>query len=91
MTESEKELPKTQHLSHEDVAHLVGDLEDATVAAILATGASYQDIEQALKWAGAASDEPRLNAHGMTPTAELVFDILVSDPAYAEEERESAP
>jgi hypothetical protein len=91
MTETEKEGLRTQHLSHEDVAHLVGDLEDATVAAILATGATYQDIEQALKWAGAAPDEPRLNAHGMTPTAELVFDILVSDPAYAEEERESAP
>lgn len=91
MTESEREHQNIQHLSHEDVAHLVGDLEDATVAAILATGATYQDIEQALKWAGAAPDEPRLNAHGMTPTAELVFDILISDPAYAEEERQSAP
>lgn len=90
MTDTEKDL-RTQHLSHEDVAHLVGDLDDATVAAILATGATYQDIEQALKWAGAEPDEPRLNAHGMTPTAELVFDILVSDPAYAEDERQSAP
>ena len=91
MTKSEKEHQSIQHLSHEDVAHLVGDLEDATVAAILATGATYQDIEQALKRAGAAPDEPRLYAHGMTPTAELVFDILISDPAYAEEERQSAP
>lgn len=50
MTESEREHQNIQHLSHEDVAHLVGDLEDATVAAILATGATYQEVEQALKW-----------------------------------------
>lgn len=90
MKESRKMHPRTQHLTHEDVAHLVGDLEDATIAAILATGATYQEIEQALKWAGAGPDEPVLNAHGMTPTAEFVFDILLSDPAYAEEEREGA-
>lgn len=90
MTEADWAHPRTQHLTHEDVAHLVGDLEDATVAAILATGATHEEIEQALKWAGAGSDEPRLNAHGMTPTAEQVFDILLNDPAYAEEEREGA-
>lgn len=90
MTDTEKAHSRTQHLTHEDVAHLVGDLDDATIAAILETGATYQEIEQALKWAGAGPDEPRLNAHGMTPTAELVFDILLNDPAYAEEEREGA-
>ena len=72
MTEPEKNHPRPQHLTHEDVAHLVGDLEDATIAAILAIGATYEEIQQALKWAGAGPDEPRLDAHGMTPTAELL-------------------
>jgi hypothetical protein len=90
MTETGKRESRMQHLTHEDVAHLVGDLDDATIAAVLATGATYEEIEQALRWAGAGPDEPRLNAHGMTPTAELVFDILLRDPAYAEEEREGA-
>lgn len=88
MIEAEKRQARTQRLSREDVVHLVGDLEDATIAAILATGATYQEIEQALQWAGAGPDEPRPDAHGMTPTAEQVFDILLSDPAYADEERE---
>lgn len=82
--------PQAQHLTHEDVAHLVGDLEDAAIAAILATGATYQEIEQALKWAGAGPEEPGFNAHGMTPTAEQVFDIIVNDPAYSEEWQEAA-
>jgi hypothetical protein len=90
MTQAEKQHHGTQYLSRDDVAHLVGDLEDATIAAILATGATYGEIEQALKWAGAGPDEPRLNAHGMTPTAEQVFDILLSDPSYAEAEQEGA-
>ena len=65
---------------------MVGDLEDATIAAILATGATYQEIEQALKWAGAGPDQPRFDAGGMTPAAEQVFDILLSDPTYADEQ-----
>jgi hypothetical protein len=90
MPEAEKRSSTAQYLNREDVVHLVGDLEDATIAAILATGASYQEIEQALKWAGAGLDEPRVNAEGMTPKAEQVFDILLSDPAYADEEQEAA-
>ncbi|WP_119304274.1 hypothetical protein [Dongia deserti] len=90
MPEAEKRYARTQQLSHEDVIRLVGDLDDATIAAILAIGATYQEIEQALKWAGAGPDESRLDAEGMTPTAEQVFDILLSDPTYAEEEQEGA-
>ena len=88
MMEAEKRQARIQHLSREDVVYLVGDLEDATIAAILTTGATYQEIERALQWAGAGVDEPRPDAHGLTPRAEEVFDILLSDPAYADEERE---
>lgn len=75
--------PRAQHLERKDIAHLVGDLEDGTIAAILASGATYAEIEQALKWLGGGRDEPRLNAEGLSPRAEAVFDILIADPAYA--------
>jgi hypothetical protein len=77
--------PRPQHLEARDVAHLVGDLEDATIAAILATGATYAEIEQALKWLGGGREEPRLNSEGLNPTAEIVYDILLADPAYDED------
>lgn len=76
--------PRPQHLEAKDVAHLVGDLEDATIAAVLTTGATYAEIEQALKWIGGGREEPRLNSEGLSPTAEKVYDILLSDPAYDE-------
>ena len=77
---------KIQHLTREDVDHLVGHLEDATISAILATGATYAEIEQALKWAGVGPEDPRWNAHGLTPTAELIYDILVDDAAFSSDE-----
>ena len=71
-----------QRLSHDDVAHLVGDLEDATIAAILATGASYADVEQAIEWLEAGSEGPRPNSHGLTPQGEIVYDILLTSGAF---------
>jgi len=82
VTRDIKKAADIQHLGRDDVAHLVGDLEDSTVAAILATGASYADIEQAVKWLEAGSGEPRLNAHGLTPTGEMVCDILLTSGAF---------
>lgn len=76
--------PRPQHLEAKDVSHLVGDLDDAAIAAILATGATYAEIEQALKWIGGGREEPHLNSEGLSPTAERVFEILLSDPAYNE-------
>jgi hypothetical protein len=74
-------------LSHDDVVHLVGDLEDNVIASILATGATYEEIEQAVKWLGASGEE-RLHAHSLTPTAELVYDILLSSGKFnSDEER----
>lgn len=83
-TAPDPQPPRQQHLEHKDVAHLVGDLDDATIAAILATGATYAEIEQALKWIGGGREEPRLDSEGLSPTAELVYDILLADPAYDE-------
>lgn len=82
-----KARPQT-HPTHDEIVALVGDLDDAVIAAIFATGASYAEIEQAARWAGAEKEEPRPNSHGLSPVAEQVYDILVADPGFvAEEER----
>lgn len=77
---------RVSHLTRDDVAHLIGDLDDSVIAAIIATGATYTEIEQALKWVGAGAEEPRLNAHGLTPTAELVCDILLATTEFGDDE-----
>lgn len=77
---------RVSHLTRDDVAHLIGDLDDSVVAAIIATGATYIEIAQALKWVGAGAEEARLNAHGLTPTAEPVCDILLATTEFADAE-----
>lgn len=70
------------HLSHDDVARLVGDVDETVIASILATGASYAEIEQALKWLGPDAEGRRLDALGLTPTAELFYDIQRSSTQF---------
>ncbi|HVY98819.1 MAG TPA: hypothetical protein VHA35_04920 [Dongiaceae bacterium] len=85
MSETFQPQPRPQHLERKDVIQLVGDLEDSSIAAILATGATYAEIEQALKWVGGGREEPHVDSEGLTPTAEAVYDVLLADPAYTEE------
>ena len=82
---------RVSQLTRDDVAHLIGDLDDSVIAAIIATGATYIEIEQALKWVGAGPEEPRLNAHGLTPTAELVCDILLATSEFGDDDARASP
>jgi hypothetical protein len=84
--------PQRARPSHDEIISLVGDLDDAVIAAILDTGASYAEIEQAARWAGAGLEEPKPNAHGLSLLAEKVYDILIADPNFVgEEERPGSP
>jgi hypothetical protein len=74
--------PRRTRPNHDEIVSLVGDLEDAVIAAIAKTGASYAEIEQAARQAGAEADEPRPDAHGLSLRAEAVYDILVADPNF---------
>ena len=60
--------------------HLAGDLNEGTIAAVLSTGETYAEIEQALKWIGCGREEWRLDSEGLTPRIEEVCDILLADP-----------
>ena len=74
-------LPPT----HAEVIHLVGDLDDGVIASILATKASYVEIEEAVKWATGDAELLDKQARAMSPAVEAVYDILMADPAYAPE------
>ena len=77
---------RISHLNHGDLVHLIGDADESVIASILATGATYAEVEQALKGLGDRVERPRLNAHGPTPTAELVYDILESSMIFNDRE-----
>ena len=71
--------------SRTDVVRLVGDLDDIVVAAILGTGATYVEIEEAVKFAMGDAELLGKTGHQLSPAAAAVYDILMADPAYEPE------
>jgi len=71
-------------LSADEVRHVCGDLADATVEAIIATGATAADLEAAVLWES-RSFEVREEAHGLAGAAAEVRDILAEDADWNDE------
>lgn len=72
-------------LTVEDAMRLAGELDTETLVAIVATGATYAEVEQAVLWASGDAEQLGKDAHPLTGAAAAVYDILVADPAFAPE------
>lgn len=70
--------------TREEVVQIVGDLDDAVVAAILATGAAVSEVEEAA-WRATGKAVSRAEAQPLSAPAEAVYDILVTTPTFATE------
>jgi hypothetical protein len=73
---------KTPALTHDDIVHLAGDLEDAVISAILQAGATYREVEEAVKWATGDAEALGKEGRQLGAAAKVVYDILVSDPVF---------
>jgi hypothetical protein len=72
-------------LTPQDVRDIVGDLDDAKVAAILATGANAEQLEEAMAW---ASDESDVMGELERPLAGVVarlYEILMTGEEFPED------
>lgn len=81
--ESTSDLPAP--LTRGRILHIVGDIDDAKVAAIERLGASLEELEEAVAWASGETDvmgEARLPLTGRV--AEL-YDILSADDDYGDD------
>lgn len=82
MTESD---PNGAKATASDAVEILGPMPDARIAAILATGATVEQLEEAAAWATGESDvmgDMRRPVSG--PVAE-VYEILTADEAFAED------
>ena len=73
-------------LTGQQVHDIVGDIEDTKVAAIVATGATLDDLEAAMAWAAGENDVMGDVRHLASPMIAAVYDILTADEA-ADDER----
>ena len=75
-------------LTREDVARVVGAADDVTIAQIIGTGATVEELAEAQAWL--ANDEPMMNAGRPLATGrvrELVDILSELDPSDDEDER----
>jgi hypothetical protein len=79
-------------MTREDVARAVGGADDVTIAQIIGTGATVDELAEARAWL--ANDEPMLNAGRPLATGrvrELVDILSELDPSEDEDDRGGSP
>ena len=82
MTESDLDCAKA---TASDAVEILGPMPDARIAAILATGATVEQLEEAAAWAAGESDVMGdLRRPVIGPVAEI-YEILTTDEALAED------
>ena len=69
----------------EDIVDIVGKVEDGTLAAILATGATREEVLEANAWLIADDQMHRELHHGPQGVVAQVVDILEAETAPPEE------
>lgn len=78
-----RNVRRTERVTHADVIHLAGDIDESAVAAIVATNATYNEIAEAVKWAEGDAEQLGKSGRELSPAAEAVYDILIADPVFA--------
>jgi|GEM_PF-997270 len=77
-------------LTHDDVVELVKDITDARAAAILATGATIEEFEEAVAWAFGESDVMgEQERKPLSGTVAKVYEILIAE--LGPDENEAPP
>lgn len=70
--------PEREALTHDAVVALVGDLEDAKISEILATGATARDLDEAIAWAESESDVMEKLEKRLDEPAASIYRILMT-------------
>ncbi len=76
-------------LTHDDLRRLCGDIIDWKLSAIIETGASIEEVEEAVAWASGENDVMGEARKPLSGTVAAVYDILTADDELAAEDRPS--
>jgi len=68
-----------------DAVEILGPMPDERVAAILATGATVRQLEEAAAWAAGESDVMGQLRRPVTGPVAAVYDILTANEVFAED------
>lgn len=77
---------RLREASPEHIRHVAGDVSDATIAAILAIGATTEELEVAAAFLRGEGDLVGLKHYTLTSRIRRIFDILANDELSGETE-----
>jgi hypothetical protein len=80
-----------RRLARDDVTKAVGRVDDVTIAEIIGTGATAEELAEAQAWI--ANDEPLMNAGKPLPTGRVreLIDILAELEPSEDDDKEAGP
>ena len=77
--------PTSRSVTQQDIKSVLGNLDDATVTAILAVGPSIKGLEEAMAWASGESDVMGDLERPLEGSVARVYDILTQDEAWLDD------
>ena len=77
---------KTRTITPEDVIQVIGRIEDERIVAIVATGGTLEDLEEAAMYAEQEDDVMGELRKPLTGVAADIYDILTRDQYLEEDE-----
>jgi hypothetical protein len=78
---------RTRHLTPQGIKDVVGDLDDAKLAAILAIGANFEEIEEAVAWASGESDVMGDLERPLEGVVARLYEILTAGEEFSRRPR----
>lgn len=68
-----------------EILEIAGNIEDAKVAAIERSGATMEQLEEAVAWASQLSGEMSRERRPLSGVVAEVYEILTADEAFGDE------
>lgn len=79
-------MPKTaRRLTHDDVIKTAGPLDDASVAEIIASGATIEELEEAVLWASGVTRLGRERERPLSGVVAQLYEILTADDQFVDD------
>ncbi len=85
MKSEERASAAVSRLSRREILDVAGNIEDAKVAAIERSGATIEQLEEAVAWASGLSGVMSKERHPLSGVVADVYEILTADEELGDE------
>ncbi|MDP2620786.1 MAG: hypothetical protein Q8P46_11535 [Hyphomicrobiales bacterium] len=86
MADTRTDADRRAAATHDDLIHIIGEIDNGTAAAILALGPTVAEVEQAFMWISGEGAVVDRSGHPLAGKTAAIVDILAAEMPEEEEE-----